>query len=74
MLSGICPKCGYQCVGWALQFPRNQACPKCGSGLDIMQNGRKVADGYSPFTAEEYNVEPTHDAAATEDRKKDSPR
>jgi hypothetical protein len=39
-----------------LRFARNQACPKCGTGLEITQNGRAVAEGYTPFDAEEYVI------------------
>ena len=53
-LEGICPKCGMRYYGWALKNPRYQMCGKCGIGLDIMRNGKKVADGYSPFTAQEH--------------------
>ena len=56
MLEGKCPKCGYHRIGWALKWPRNQACPKCGIGLDITRDGRRVFTGYSPFTAEKYIV------------------
>ena len=56
MLEGKCRHCGYHCVGWALRFARNQACPKCGTGLEITQNGRAVAEGYTPFNAEEYVI------------------
>ena len=53
MLEGRCPKCGTHQIGWALHFQRYQACPKCGAGLDIYENGRFVGKGYSPFEAEE---------------------
>jgi len=52
MLEGKCPKCGYDCVGWGLQFPRHQACARCGAGLIITRDGKAVGTGYSPFTAE----------------------
>ena len=67
MLEGKCPKCGYHCIGWALQSPRYQSCPRCGIGFEIIKNGRRVATGYSPFTAEKYsidlpdNISPVHD-------------
>jgi hypothetical protein len=68
MLDGKCPKCGHHCIGWALQYPRNQTCPRCGIGLEITEDDRSVLTGYSPFTAEKYsidlpgNVSPFHDA------------
>jgi len=58
MLEGRCPKCGTRHVGWALHFERYQACPGCGTGLDIYENGKLTAKGYSPFTAEEYVLKP----------------
>ena len=67
MLEGKCPKCGYYCAGWALQFPRHQTCSRCGIGLEITEDGRNVFTGYSPFTADKYsidlpdNVPPFHD-------------
>jgi ssDNA-binding Zn-finger/Zn-ribbon topoisomerase 1 len=57
MLEGKCPKCSYHCSGWALQFPQNQTCPKCGTGLVITEGGRKISTGYSPFTAEKYVID-----------------
>ncbi len=57
MLEGICTNCGYHCSGWALRFPRHQACPKCGTGLDIYEEGHRISIGYSPFTAEEYRID-----------------
>ncbi len=51
MLAGKCPKCGYECVGWGLRFPRHQACARCGSGLEITEDGKPIGIGYSPFTA-----------------------
>ena len=56
MLEGKCPKCGTSFVGWALLSPRNQTCPKCGSGLEITEDGRQIYQGYSPFTAEKYII------------------
>jgi len=32
-------------------------CPKCGTGLELKEGGRKVATGFSPFTAEKYYVD-----------------
>ena len=49
MLEGKCPKCGYRCIGWALRFPRHQTCPKCGTGLDVFEDGRKILTGPSLF-------------------------
>jgi len=56
MIEGTCPKCGRCYYGWSLLQPRNQSCPKCGVGLLITEEGKKVIQGYSPFTAEEYKI------------------
>lgn len=52
MLEGRCPKCGTKRYGWALLNPRYQTCSKCGAGLEILEDGHKIAIGFSPFTAE----------------------
>ena len=57
ILEGRCPNCGSVFYGWALLMPRHRTCNKCGSGLDIFQDGEKVVPGYSPFTAEKYQVD-----------------
>jgi hypothetical protein len=57
VLEGKCQKCGYQCIGWALRFVRNQSCPKCGAGLEIREDGRRIKTGYSPFSAEKYSID-----------------
>jgi ribosomal protein S27AE len=54
VIEGKCPKCGQQYWGWSLLNARNQSCTKCGAGLLIIEDGKKVIEGYSPFTAEEY--------------------
>ncbi len=56
MIEGKCPKCSQHYWGWALKNPRNQSCGKCGTGLIIFENGKKILEGYSPFTAEEYKI------------------
>ena len=56
MIEGKCTKCGQHYWGWSLLNPRNQSCGKCGTALAIFEDGKKLMDGYSPFTAEEYNV------------------
>ena len=72
MLEGKCPKCGTYRVGWALRYPRYQTCPKCGTGLEITEDGRLIAKGYSPFTAEEYNIDIPTNTPSTPDEEKDS--
>ena len=56
MLEGICDKCGARYYGWALQFRRNQSCPKCGGALYIYQDGQLIAKGYPLFTAEKFSI------------------
>jgi ribosomal protein S27AE len=65
MISGKCPKCGHSSYGWFLVQPRNQSCPKCGTGLLITQNEGKVTYGYSPFTAVEYKIKLPYSATST---------
>jgi len=56
MLSAKCHNCGASYYGWALRFPRHQTCSRCGTGLEIIEDGRRIADGYSPFEAEEHSI------------------
>ncbi len=58
MLEGKCPKCGTYYCGWALLNPRHQTCPKCGGGLELTQDGRRILRGYSPFSAKRYFINP----------------
>ena len=52
---GVCPKCGIKKIGYALNNPRHQMCPKCGTGLKITEGEKQSpSDGYSPFIANEY--------------------
>ena len=53
---GLCPKCGTKRMGHALRSPRYQACPKCGAGLEIIEDGKHVGSGFSPFTADEIDI------------------
>jgi hypothetical protein len=46
-----------------LKNPRNQSCAKCGTGLLISEDGKKIIDGYSPFAAEEYKFKATSQTA-----------
>ena len=55
---GICPKCGNKKIGYALRYPRNQMCPKCGVGMKIIEDEKQSTyDGYSPLTADQYYIE-----------------
>jgi len=68
VLEGRCPKCGYRCYGWVLRFPRNQSCPKCGTALEIYEEGRHVSKGYSPFTADKYVIDLPANAKPPKDK------
>ena len=56
MIEGRCPKCGFVVFGWSLRFSRNQTCPKCGTSLDINEDGENITGGYSPFSAETHSI------------------
>ena len=56
MIEGKCPKCGQQYWGWSLLNHHNQSCKKCGAGLLISEDGKKIIEKYSPFSAEEYKL------------------
>ena len=72
MLDGKCPKCGTRYFGWALRFPRHQTCPKCGVGLDIIEDGKQVSKGYSPFTAEKHSVDAGAGTPSFKDKKQET--
>jgi hypothetical protein len=61
ILEGICPECGRHYVGRALHTRHNQLCVKCGSGLEIREDGFLVRNGFAPFNDEEYEVCPDGD-------------
>ena len=63
MIEGKCPKCGKQYYGWSLLNPRYQSCAKCGTGLLILEDGKRPIQGYSPFTAEEYKLKLPYQSA-----------
>ena len=70
MIEGRCPKCHSLIYGWALAFPRNQVCSKCGAALEIFQDGKLISVGYSPFTAEKYVIkQPTQAELSQHERK-----
>jgi len=74
MLTGKCPKCGWDFYGLALRFPRHQTCGNCGAAIEIFEDGKKVSDGYSPFTAEEYKITPPRKDAPSENTEDKVPR
>ena len=55
---GVCSKCGIKRKGYALRIPRYQTCPKCGTGLEIMEDGKHIGSGFSPFTADQDITKP----------------
>jgi len=71
MLEGRCQKCGNCIVGEALHFPRNQSCPICGASLVIFKDGKRVSEGYSPFTAEKFYINRPPNVPAVGDKTKD---
>jgi hypothetical protein len=72
MLEGKCPKCKTSYFGWALRFPRHQVCPRCGVGLEILEDGRRVSQGYSPFAAKKHSVVLPTNASPTDDKMKET--
>jgi hypothetical protein len=71
MLEGTCSKCGTYRCGWALLNPRYQTCPKCGAGLRITEESGKVYEGFSPFSAERIDVNPTGDTTPSPTKEAD---
>jgi len=70
MIEGKCSNCGIHRYGWALLNPRYQACPKCGAGLEIFEDGHLISKGFSPFTAERFDVNPHSDTPSPHSKKK----
>ena len=57
MLEGICPECSLRYRGLALSYQRNQLCLKCGSTLEIRNNGMLVRPAFTKIKAHEYRVD-----------------
>ena len=72
MLEGKCPKCGAGYYGWALRFQRHQMCILCNVGLEIFEDGKKISEGYSPFTAEKYSIDQPSSVPNPSDKAKGS--
>jgi len=70
MLEGICPRCGAHYYGWSLRFPRHQTCILCSVGLKIIEDGQVISEGYSPFTAERYDIQQPTNVPLHDDKKK----
>jgi len=51
-----------------MRFPRNQTCSNCGAALEIYEDGKRIATGYSPFTAEKYSINLPADATTAKDK------
>ena len=71
MLEGKCPKCGARYYGWQLLFPRHQTCILCGVALELIRDGRRIAEGYSPFAAEKHSVNPPPNVPTPSDTTED---
>ncbi len=65
-------KCGTYRCGWALLNPRYQTCPTCGAGLEITEDGHKIAKGFSPFTADRIDVNPAKDTPSPTAKEKEA--
>ena len=68
---GFCSKCGIKRKGHALRIPRYQACPKCGAGLEITEDGKCIGSGFSPFTADQIDIKPKDKNLKTKGRAKE---
>ena len=46
----------------------------CGAALEIFEDGKKISDGYSPFTTEKYYLDqPSNVPATSDDNEKKKP-
>ena len=72
MIVGKCPKCGCWSLGERLRFPRNQTCSMCGAALEVFEDGKKISEGYSPFTAEKYYIDMPSNVPTPDEIKKDA--
>jgi hypothetical protein len=61
MLEGVCPQCKVHYHGKALIQERNQVCLKCGSSLEVSNNGIPVRPAYYHVQTEEYRVSEPHE-------------
>ncbi|GAG11728.1 unnamed protein product [marine sediment metagenome] len=44
----------------------------CGAALGIFEDGKKIGEGYSPFTAEKYSIDQPSSVPTPSDEVKDS--
>jgi uncharacterized OB-fold protein len=68
MPEGKCPKCGAHYYGWALTLPRQQTCDKCGTALEIIEDGRKPDKGHPPLSAQTYIIKPPPTSTSPQDK------
>jgi len=47
-------------------------CANCGAAIEVFEDGKKISDGYSPFTAEEYKIAPPPNTPTPSDKTKDN--
>jgi hypothetical protein len=48
----------------------NQSCKKCGAGLLISEDGKKIIEKYSPFSAEEYKLKAPNQTSSEREKSK----
>jgi len=47
-------------------------CANCGTAIEVFEDGKKISDGYSPFTAEEYQIDTSQNAPIPSEETKDN--
>jgi transcription initiation factor IIE alpha subunit len=45
IIEGICRNCGAHYFGWVLKSESNPRCDKCGSNLEVIENGTVIRAG-----------------------------
>jgi ribosomal protein S27AE len=60
-LKGTCPNCGLHYHGRALSTRHNQLCVRCGSSLEMTEDGMLVRYGFPPFNEGEYPLDSGQD-------------
>jgi hypothetical protein len=56
MIEGICPQCQAHYHGQASSAQRNPLCIKCGSTLEIRENGFPVRTHFTPLVVQKYEA------------------
>ena len=47
-IEGFCHSCGSHYYGWVLKSEQNQTCDKCGSPLEVIENGVVISNSFDP--------------------------